>query len=423
MALLTRQLKISELFLGPLTFKLAPFIKYGTLGQDLCTSLRSLRIPQTIGSLSDLDVYDYLIEQAPLQKLAVCTDSIYAESEDTDTDHMSSSEKISSAVLGYLKSRSPAKKLQLNELYLEDFNVGISKFTLPRYIDFSTLPNLILSQCPNASKFVSILTPQFKKYGCRLKQFEFILHDDDSRSPKVIERFLLSFSGLRELSLVGYDGDDDGYHGLTSNAFKMHGNTLEVLTLHPEGSGNWESDELGIDRQFYTDITRDCRKLRQIAIPMPSICLPTPTQEQMTEYEDVFDLLLGLSDLKILRILNWPSFGPHFFSKLIDNSDEGIIARLNDAAWRQAMDHFVRMTLVFVFNKGYQGRSLPVMCFDNIGTNTVTDGDYTTTFDTPACYVPLRQKDVFGREQIALQNVLREEIKYFEPECTLVAWP
>lgn len=420
MALLTRQQNLKSLSLGPLTFNLAPFIRFGTLAQHLCKNLSYLRISETIGSLKDLDFYKWIIDQGYLRKLSFMARCMHYEHEGGDDNTESSiSDQISSILFHHIKERYSKKKLQLDRLCLGYFDVGLSKFALPKYIDFCSLPSLVLCNCPGGGKLISLLAGQFKKTGSKLRYLEFRLCEGDSLSTKVVERLLMSFTTLRELALLGYDGVDNTYHGLNSAAFKNHSDSLEKLTLHPKGSGNWSSKELGIEADFYMGMSKTCRKLRQVAVPVPNITLPPRAKEELVEYVTPLIRLLGLPDLKVLRILNWPAFA---VPSLPNPSNSSVIGKLNTATLMQTLDHFMVKFISGMVNDHHPGGTTPILCFDSVGRSTASDGA-SAELSKAACYVPQRLRDVYGKEEIALQKVDRADVKYFEPECALLFWP
>lgn len=246
--------KLESLGLGPITFNLVPFLKSGTLGQSLCASLKELMTPGKIASVRDLEVYQHIIEHAPLQKLSIRIEGFLDKVEEDLTASRDGYAKILSALFSHIQDPLIDKPRQFHTLFLEDFDLETSRFIVPRYIDLSFLQDLSLYRCPGAGRLIPILTSHFTRHGSGLRKFWLSLSDGENGvACNIVEQFLCSFSGLKSLALFGFNDatGDRLYLGLNSSVIKKHSETLEQLALHPDGFGNWSSDGMGIQQDSF----------------------------------------------------------------------------------------------------------------------------------------------------------------------------
>ncbi|KAK4505137.1 hypothetical protein PRZ48_003100 [Zasmidium cellare] len=423
MALFTKQGKLTSLELGPISFNLALFVKSGMLGATQCQTLTALSIPKLLGSATDLDFYQQVIENAPLKSLSIHTKRYYGDTKEaTQFNADGGHEELVSTLFSHIANNPSAKPLELETLVMKDFDFHVPKGVLPKYINLCLLQRIELHRCPEAGNFVKILTSKFKKHGTALETFEYVRAEGDTLGSKATEHFLLSFSGLKRLVLIGFDGVD-GYQGLDESVLQKHGDTLEELILHPEGFGNLACDEMGVKPDFFVAMAKYCTKLRQLGITMPIIHTQGSTPEETGEYMETFRDIFSLTDLKALRIFNWPYLWPGFFAKVPNGAEDGHIAKLNEVAFCTHMDWYVQKCLVKFFEEFHEGNKSPVFCFAGVDGDHISDGRRTLVYKPTASYVPIKKMDIFDQKQTVLEKVNTSDVKFFEPESGVLSWP
>lgn len=413
LTLLTRQQKLDSLALGTLTFNLMPFLQAGLLDVAAFANVEDLDIPKVIGSHHDLDLYQLIIEKAPLHYLAIRTFSP-APNNDLDDDETRDG-LLSSVLFKQVRGVEGAAKIQLHKLELDNIQLTWSDRTFLHYFDWSNLKELVLYDCPGVDVFVEALIQYFKEHGAQLESFHLTPCGNVPLDSSIVEAFLGTFDGLVELSL----SEIDNFSVLNLEVLAKHTSTLQWLSLHPDGSGNRGSIDMGMDPRFFSNVIAKCRKLRQVALPLPKINLPRSDAEfdMLRSYKSALVTLLDLPDLRSLRVYNWPLPSEAF----IVPRHPGDIAP-NVRLYVHDLDSFVQNHLCWVFARKACRFPWPVLCFNGTVRSCVSDGVVELPMRDSVAYVPMKQLDIFGRLGLRMQRANLTDVGYFEPESDILDW-
>ncbi|KAK4505139.1 hypothetical protein PRZ48_003102 [Zasmidium cellare] len=417
MTILPQQQKLKKLALGPLTSNLMPFINAGVLDLSAFAKLQTLQIPAEIGSEHDLELYQLIIESAKLNDLAIaCFETQRGVSEDLD-DQPDSDGLISRTLFKHIRNTDPPKRIALANLQLAEVGLGWSDRTFSCYFEWSALKGLDLVRCPEAGVLITAVTKHLQAHGAQLKNFRCSPFQDELIDSNVISAFLGSFDGLRGLSLAGVSN----FSSIDLQAFAKHTDTLEYLALHPDGRGNKSSTEMGMDAKFFSAVFAKCRKLRQVATPLPAIDLPRSSEDpvNLQDYDTALLTLLELPDLKSLRVYNWPkSQDPFIHGDYTDDPED--VLNTNTNAYLQAHGDFV----IDHFSKLYEQKKCvcpwPILAFNGLQDSTIADGQMELPLYKWSTYVPVKRISVFGQIKVALEYTPFSDIRYFEPESEIL---
>ncbi|KAF2159474.1 hypothetical protein M409DRAFT_30095 [Zasmidium cellare ATCC 36951] len=410
---IAQQRNLISLALGPLTFNLTPFIKLELFGPSTFANVTTLEVPLIIGSLDDLELYQWFIARAPLRRLAIRTELSCNPLPGGLFDSNGSDGLLSRTLFSHLTNDSTAPRAQIEGLGMEYTNLQQATRTFSRFVDFSHLRSLELYDCAGTDVFIDAMAGHFQEHGgCKLEHFAYSIVEEDHISYKVVEKVLRTCEGLKSLMLFGID--DFAHFDL--KLFQKHGSSLQALALQPDASEDSDCEEMGLTKGFYSTIAAHCQNLRELALPMPDVQFGIDEPRASQDFDSAMLALLGLPDLKSFRVFNWPVPAKAFPE---DTTDDPLLQR----DYMLEMDDFAYTHLAKLVNQREQTHSPPILCFAGLSGNKAVYDNEELQLPGPVCYVPLKQGDGFAKPQIGLQKMTLSDVEYVEPEVKILRWP
>lgn len=292
-ALRDTQQKLHHLELGPMP----TIVDFGYLSpRDWLDSLRSLTIPEVLGSPREQDFYNRIIlHPKKLTTLSMrCTyyvnGFVAADEVQTDRDRGSpedlhegdlktrpieesrsgSIQAVVDQLFGPLKGRnqSDSKPIIIHHLILTDCHLEAA--ILSSRFRFETLKHLTVTTSEDDDRVPWTQLAMLARTS-RLRLSGFRYYQTDGETSHLVEDFLKSFAGLEILVLQGLPDD-----GLDMKALYSHLPTLERLAIsgdHPQMDAHvpqmksiWREDFT-----FVPHTTLQMRKLKHLSLPFPHI--------------------------------------------------------------------------------------------------------------------------------------------------------
>lgn len=346
-------------------------------------------IPYTVGGIHDFELYQWFVAKASLRRLSIRTIESRAALPADLSDSRESDGIISQTLFSHLVGGTlpPA---QFESLEFEYTNLQRADKTFTKYIDLSQPRSLQLHDCAGTDVFLNAMTSYFEKHGCcKLESFGYTLEATDHINHKVVEKFLSTCEGLKSLMLVGIDNFAD----FDLKLLQKYGATLQTLAIHPDASGESNSQAMGLTHQLYATIAEHCRKLRQLALPLFDIRIDiSPLPDASRDFDSAMRTLLELPELKSLRVFNWPKPCTAF---LPNEADDKALLLMNQRSYMSDLDSFAYTQLTKLVNQ-VQKSAVPIIGFGGVSEDNVAVGDVEVKLPGPVCYVSLKQYDVFG---------------------------
>ncbi|KAF2159476.1 hypothetical protein M409DRAFT_30097 [Zasmidium cellare ATCC 36951] len=436
--LFAQQNMLQSLALGPIATGLNQHLQLNVFGPNPFNRLRDLHLPSHLWSRSDLDAYSVIMNKAPqVSRLSVHSSHLVEVNRQLSQSVRADENLIFSKLFARDKGDLLQHRNNLRSLHLDRVDVSVGAHLLPQYFDLCKLHEFHLSACTGWSSLLKVFTACFIESNYSLRSFCLDL-GSETKKDAVIEKFLSSFGGLETLR---YSDRCFGYEPRESlldlQCLDGHLSSLKQLAIVPGGGRIDASPEVGLADDFFEKISTRCTNLRQLGVIMP-FTSTTGNHEDNKRYARSLLELFKLRNLRVLRIFNWPdtstlstpTLSDHLLDQIADDGLAGeLISDLDDQMEElrcsmvlQQIDIFVAALLPPAFGELQLTHDSPLVCFDGLGDNRVYDDAGLVISPEAACYVPVRQSDIFGRARLMARRVSVMEAKYLEPENEILQW-
>lgn len=298
---------------------------------------------------------------------------------------------------------------ELNELTLDNVELGVWSDPYFSYVDFLKLKRLEILHCRGWEDFLKRLQESFENHSPALTHFTLEVFRLDASMR--VEPFLRTFQGLEMLFIHGeknaipdsltFNGDCLAGHAATLRTlFLCFGREDYSWMLHrPDNLVSW--------------IAQNCISLKQPGVVLPNISIEEVAKEALGAYGREIELLARLPQLRFLQVLNIPEGSTHIIRPNLFPRQRG---GLKDS-FHPALDVFATAVFNLFYRKKLR-RELPVICFGDHAAHSniiMNSGDDGSVHCPSAFYVPLCTLDHFGNATIKAVRKSRQEIAYIEP--------
>ena len=427
LTLLTRQRKLERLEHLSLEKDIIGFLE-PRFAQVSFAKLRSLEVPVSIGGVDDLIFYGCIMECRKIERLAVRTQSFLLQRDsvpgeraaqlglkNTPTEYGSVFHVLFEQ--GMLITNHP---LSLVELCFQDQDLKCFSTKFSATIDIDALQHLHLSECGHSKNLLDVLSKHYTDLGPPSGLRGFIYDQSEYGLGDIysLERFLGSFNTLEYvqirirnseildidlLALIEHKEIKDVYISISNNT--------------ADGITRWELTE-----DLFYQLTK-LQQLRQVALAAPNMTTDLDdadgwddglrwlvSESQVlkfavyTDYWCPQDEMSTWTDLKVLRLLTWPT--PKLRQR--ESATDKLISYMRD------LDSFATLVMRKLHTNEWAKSKLELLVIGDSLDEDSGPWDYFTGLKC-VCYVPGVQRDSSGREQAVALPVDRTTVHHQVP--------
>ncbi|KAK3680932.1 hypothetical protein LTR37_021033 [Vermiconidia calcicola] len=385
--LCTQQRALQQIELEWFEFDPSPILSSSLCCDNWLSKLIDIDIPGTLGSVSDLAGYQYMIRHAPrLSSLMLRgTSLVHNKSGTVPQDFDEQGYLLTTSLLSRLRG-DETRSLNLVEVLLEELNLESAYDTLAALIDFAQLQWLELSLCKGSDELLSRLAANFHSGTSNLTRF---VADFKEVNPQIPEGFLRSWTGLNTLRIT----EKPPPHS-TMDACPV----MRRLSRHLRY--RWEHQEV---------------KRRKLGVALPSIEVLHKSSDEMGTFGRATESLLSISKLEILRIFTWPEPDDKFFSGF---ENKGLQEQYYREAYLQRLDKFASKLMVFMEER-VERCKIPMICSGDQEWTAVYNGEESFAL-SPTCYVPAVQTHICNSTRTIAIRTSVSEAKYLDPDAHFI---
>ena len=280
-------------------------------------------VPWTILSTADFTFYRDLIERSRKRLLAMTIrvhDFAWLHKYDKTTG---ACEQLARGFFDHTEGAPYDRpQLELRDLNFQNQDLRAFDSTWQQYIDFTKLRTLQIWNCPETDSMLKRLIDLAPSQPFRLEGLV-LSFEEVSESPTLAEKFLSSLTGLRYLNICYIPSTQTSSFNM--GCLASHADTVQDLYLGIGSSDSFRMAPLWQPSSGEVQwLTSQCRNLRQLALAMPELDMDDALAGRWGKYQQhlvswraprlvcsrltsIQTLLASLPQLKILRILSWPT--------------------------------------------------------------------------------------------------------------------
>lgn len=407
--LLAQQQKLEHIALGPVMCNFEALLETRTLPW---IKLSRLDLPETVNnSVHECVSYNKIIKNAPhLSGLSIRCKHFLESDPDERVPLSASAENLERVFLDDIETSGSRSQYNLEEVRFGGIRVGgnlISRLNLP------LLRILSIRHCQDVDSVLLAIIAAATKGDCALQDFTYIAGDNTEVEFDLLHKMLKSLTGLKKLHLSRHETDEAQQDVFDIKCIDGHKATLESVFIGCAHIIDVDQEEvLEIDPSHFASF----QKLRYLAVPMPKTFMPAAGAQASSDYITVFQSLMQLPDIKVLRIINFPKAIANSFQMFNEkygaNHDENsYLDHYNQEYFTKALDSFVKNKLA----PCCQGAL--VLCFGGGEEGGGLAGDGENEVDVhPAYYMMKQHTGILGLTYTSATRTSLSEAWYLEPE-------